>query len=216
MSTVMRIDHDSDLTNRYAQAFRNKHVFAHFATQYAQHSLVTATDSDATEQHVASVLSQNSVDYISGAGHGTYYTFIGSDDNPIWDADQNSGALTHLKGKIVHLLACETGAVLGRSIASEGARAFWGYTVSFAFAHFDKPPSLEDDALAEVFLKMDMIIDRGILAGRNGTDIYDSIERYVAQVVLSLTALHRGLLLSNFVHLACPVIDWGDETAVVA
>jgi hypothetical protein len=60
---------------------------------------------------------------------------------------------------------------------------------------------------------MDTIIDRGILHGLPATDICAAIERYVAQVLLKLPPLDRGLLLSNFLHLACPVIDRGDEGA---
>jgi hypothetical protein len=212
MATVMRIDHDSDLTNQYAQAFRVKHVFAQFNGQYPQHVVVEAIDGAAIQTNVESILRQNTINYISGAGHGAYHTFIGSDSNPIWDASQD---LSLLAGKVVHLLACETGAVLGRAIVEQGATAFWGYTVSFVFKHDTNPPTLDSDVLAEAFLKMDTIIDRGILAGKNSQDIYDSIERYVAQVWIGLAPLDRGLLLSNFVHLACPVVDWGDEAAVL-
>jgi len=208
----MRVDHDGDLTNQYVQAFRNKHVFDNFGSQYPQHLIEVAVNADAVSQSVNAMLQQNSIDYVSAAGHGTYDTFIGRDGSPIWDYSQNLGLFS---GKIVHLLACQTGALLGREIIQQGAKAFWGYTVNFVFKHSAQPTSLDKDNVAEVFIKMDIIIDRGVLAGKNAADIYDSIERYMAKVLLSLPALDRGLLLSNFVHLACPAIDWGDRAAVL-
>ncbi len=213
MGCVLRIDHDIDLANRYVQSFRAKLVFRNFQQDFPKHSVLEALNANATQKNVESILRTKQIDYISGAGHGRYEMFTGHDGNPIWDVSQN---LADLKQKVVHLLSCETGAVLGRAIVFHGATAFWGYTVNFAFSHKSNPPSLEDDDLAEAFLKMDTIIDRGILSGKRSDDIYTSMSKYVAQVAPQLTALDRGLLLDNFNHLACPVVTWGNGAAVIS
>jgi hypothetical protein len=212
MGEVLRIDHGGDLVNRYAQSFRIKFIFGNFRAQYPQHMLLEAINGKANQQDISLLLSGNaSIQYISGAGHGRYEAFIGENGSAIWHSGQN---LNLLRDKTIHLLACESGAVLGRTIVQNGGIAFWGYTVSFVMSHMSTPRSLEEDTVAEVFLRMDVIIDRGVLSGKNGKEIYDSIENYMAYMLPRLTSLDRGLLISNFVHLACPVINWGDEAAI--
>jgi hypothetical protein len=214
MASMLRVDHDGDLINQYAQAFRVKHLFRAFPTQYGQHSLYEAIDGNVTQQNVDSLLQNNTIDYVSGSGHGKYNMFIGGDGNAIWETGAQNVDL--LKGKIVHLLACDAGASLGKEAIQRGAITFWGYTASFLFAHQASPPSLEDDSVAEIFLKMDIIIDRGVLAGANGNEIYESITRYVVQLIPSLTAFDRSLLLSNYYNLASPAVTWGDPTATIS
>lgn len=113
MGSVLRIDHKGDLTNHYVQVFRSKFVFNNFHANYSIHSQRDAIDADANGQYVATLLTNNHFDYISGAGHGDYELFMGGDGIPIWSAGQN---LNFLRGKIIHLLSCQTGAVLGRAM----------------------------------------------------------------------------------------------------
>ena len=212
MGGVLRIDHSVDIVNRYAQIFRVKLLFQDFQNTYAQHITYETINADANQNQVDNTLTNNMVQYISGSGHDKYEMFLGSDGNPIWHEGQDFDLL---KGKVIHLLSCQTGAVLGRAMVVHGATAFWGYNVSFAFVHQAPPTTLENDKLAEAFLRMDIIIDRGILAGKNGEEIYRSITQYVANIAPRLRAIHRGLLLSNYIHLACPVITWGDRAAAI-
>jgi len=123
MAVVLRIDHDGDLTNRYVQVFREKHIFRNFARDHSSHSLHTAINADANEGFVTALLTQHQVDFVSGAGHGAYESFTGQGGKSIWTAGQN---LNLLSGKFIHLLSCQTGAVLGRTAVREGAKAFWG------------------------------------------------------------------------------------------
>src|SRR6185436_17044765 len=96
-------------------------------------------------------------------GHGFFDRFKGFNNEIIWETGAN---VPSLKGAIVHLLSCEAGARLGRQIVANGAAAYWGYTENFTF--FKKRPSpadLKTDTSAEWFLKMDCLIDVGILTG---------------------------------------------------
>jgi hypothetical protein len=123
MGRVLRIDHDGDLPNRYVQTVRNKLVFDNFQTTYPTHSHCDAVDGNANDNFVANILARNSIDFVSGAGHGEYESFIGKDGNAIWSVGQN---FNFLSGKIVHLLSCRTGAILGRTIVQAGASVFLG------------------------------------------------------------------------------------------
>jgi hypothetical protein len=214
MGDVLRIDYDSDLVNRYAQAFRTKYVFQNFRSEYPQHNLFELVNNKATANEAYYFLLSNPIDYISAAGHGRYEAFIGENGVAIWNLNQS---FTLLRGKILHILACETGAIFGRTFIKNGGVAFWGYTVNFVISHLDAPPlALADDKIAEIFLRMDAIIDRGILSGNNSRDIYNAIEDYVAYIAPKLTAFHRGLLISNFAHIACPVVEWGLASATMS
>jgi hypothetical protein len=212
MAGILRIDHNDDMVNSYAQAFRQKLIFDDFASNYPHHGLFVASNDHATKNYVDTLLNANSISYITGSGHGQYEAFFGKDGIPIWHSEQS---LDSLKGKIIHLLSCDTGAVLGRAIIETGGNAFWGYTVNFEIVHEEAPPFLFDDKAAAIFFQFDAIIDRGILAGRSSDDIYASLEKYMGTVLpqLSKAPLIQSLLIANFVHLACPVINWGDRAA---
>jgi len=216
MGTVLRVDHGSDLINQYAQTFREKFVFRDFYRNFPNHRIISVLNGSATKYNINVALNIHRVDFISASGHGDYDAFTGHDGKPIWHATEPMGPF---KNKIVHLLACDAGAMLGRSIVEGGGLAFWGYTVNFTFRHFRNPPSLDGDTLAEVFLKMDAIIDRGVLVGKNSREIFSSVSNYVAYMLQQSTSftdpIDRGLLLSNFVHLACPSMWWGDKAAVI-
>lgn len=212
MGLVLRIDHSSDRDTAYAQAFRVKLVFANFATKYRNDTVVEAINQDAKRDEVDACLMTRSVAFVSAAGHGKTRTFLGENGINIWtDASQN---LDLLKGKIIHLLACDSGGVLGRAITLAGAKAFWGYSGHFVFnTDGDAPSSLKDDTRAEVFFKMDALIDEGILSRLNATDIYRSVWDYVVKEYPQLSRKEdRAALLFNFVHLVCPA-GWGDPTA---
>jgi len=151
MGAVLRIDHAGDLINAYAQVFREKLIFRNFHHDYPQHLVCPAINSDANQANVQAILINNTIGYISGAGHGTHGEFIGENNLPIWDI---STSLNLLGGKIVHLLACKSGGLLGPDMTDVGGvTAFWGYTAEFVFNTMDSPLSLEDDNVAQVFLK---------------------------------------------------------------
>jgi hypothetical protein len=213
MATVLRVDADSDTTTRYLQAFRHRLIFETFSNDWSKHILHSFIGDQAIEANVDACLKANKIRFISGAGHGFYDTFTAYQNRPLWSASQD---LSFMKGIVVHLLSCQTAAMLGRSMIKYGAAAFWGYTVNFTFFRTDPPPAdLSQDNIAEMFLKMDCIIDRGILKGRRAMPIYDSVDKYVAQLVPQLERRYRAMLLDNYLHLACPMVTWGDRTSTI-
>jgi hypothetical protein len=101
-------------------------------------------------------------------------------------------------------------------MVKHGVSAFWGYTVKFMFYHQNPPPApLHQDKLAEAFLRMDIIVDLGILAGKSAGDIYDAVTAYVAQMLPKLSRTSRALLLDNYVHLVCPATTWDSAATVI-
>ena len=215
MSDVLAIDANWDVVTRYGRAFREKFIFDNFNAEWPGHQLHELLGPQAILSNVTADLQQNNVKYLSGMGHGLYDAFTGFKNKQIWHSDDD---LSQLSGTIVHLLSCQTGAVLGRSMVKQGTLAFWGYTVNFVFYRKDPPPpNPATDSLAEVFLKMDSIVDRGILSHKNAVDIYDSVTAYVAAVLPQLKSkpLQQAVLLDNYVHLVCPVTIWGDPNVTL-
>jgi hypothetical protein len=214
MSDVLFIDADWDEVTQYGIAFRERFVFKNFASEwstYSSHNLLRGTQ--AIQPDVDAYINSNNVKYISGMGHGAYDTFTGYENKPIWSASQD---LSFLQGTLVHLLSCQTGALLGVSMVKQGVLVFWGYTVNFAFFHQSSPPpDLSDDKVAEVFLRMDCIIDRGILSKRTTAEIYESITTYVAQTYPQLQPHQQGVLLDNYVHLVGPMAYYGDANSTL-
>lgn len=210
MTKVLRVDADDGNVTPFATAFRDRMVFGELGPLL---DLVDRTGADAVRSAVTAAHANPGIGYVTCAGHGSYGAFYGTDGAAVWDHESD---LSLFAGQIVHLLACECGASLGLRMVGAGALAFWGYTVEFLWLYQrDRPADLADDDVAADFFQMDVIIDRGILAGKSAQDIYDSIERYVAKVIPTLPRAGRALLLSNFVHLAWPGVSWGDRAAVL-
>jgi hypothetical protein len=214
MPDVLAIDPAWDLVTQYGDAFRKKFVFSNFKKTWANHNLFVLSGRSAAQPAVDNLLAANNVAYISAMGHGLYDSFTGHNNLPIWSAAQPLHP--KLAGTIVHLLSCQTGGVLGRAMVQHGARAFWGYTVNFTFFHSNPPPAqLDQDTTPEPFLKMDCIIDRGILGSITADKIYNSVTQYWAQVYSQLPSYQRAVFLDNYVHLVCPATTWGSVGAVI-
>jgi hypothetical protein len=214
MSVVLRIDSDGDLTLQYGVAFRDKFVFRDFTTNFANHVLIETNGANATDTHVTAILSGNSIQYISGLGHGLYDRFTGHQGRVIW----SQSTMDKLNGTVVHLLSCQTGGLLGRAMVNNGVAAFWGYTSNFSFPISNPTPTpLDSDPLPEMFLKMDAIIDRGILSCKDSDAIYNSVTKYVVTLLeqKSLTTSHRAMLIDNYVHLVCPSTRWGNSDVTI-
>jgi hypothetical protein len=205
MPEILLIDAGWDITTEYLLAFRQ-----HFLrTDLAQHSVKRLTGPLAVKHEVDRYIKTNRVDYISGAGHGTYNSFNGYNDAVIWNTTMN---LSSLRGSIVHLLSCETARILGRKIIAQGARGFWGYREKFRFIRRDPaPPHLHTDRSAGPAIMMDILIDRGILVGREPEEIYNLITDHFKRETARMPpfSAHRAVMVHNLDHLVCPALYWG-------
>ena len=208
---VLLIDARWDRPTNYLYAFRIHQLTPYLAT-YKVHHLIGPK---AVQPGVDDYIQRNPVRYISGAGHGQYSSFRGYYDQLIWQAGRN---LSHLKGVIVHLSSCETGAALGRSMVAAGVTAFWGYAEEFRFLRSPvRPPDLHDDPIAGSAITMDCLIDIGILERKTADEILAMVKDYVNQTIngLPLISPERAVLRHNLRHLVCPATVWGDRTATL-
>ena len=212
MTTVVAIEQDYDEVTARAQSVREDLVYSHESLRQpgGRHTLVRCFNNQAIPNEVAAALRDSAVGFITGVGHGSYTRFTGQHGVVLLDALHLP--VDHVLGRIIHLLSCQTGGILGLMCVQNGAIAFWGYSVDFAF------PVGSDEALTRAFLQMDALIDRGVLAGRRPDEIYNAVTRHFWDVYAQL--VDRGSpwaaeLLDDYVHLVCPVLSWGSPTATL-
>lgn len=213
MAEILFLDANWDEITKYCCAFRTAIVVTPLG-EHNTHAYTHLTGPQMVQPDVDSIVKSHNYSFISGAGHGLYSIFKGHDGREIWRAN---GDLSHLRGRIVHLLSCQTGASLGRAMITQGAKAFWGYTERFLFLHKKNPPAdRETDSIAEDALRMDCLIDTEILDGRPAHVVYETVTNYVAELCeRGLPKYRRDVVLSNYRHLVCPMTVWGDPSATI-
>ena len=203
--TVLGIDANFEPITQAGFQYRQTNVYPYFATkgfatQLCQGSL-------ARRVYVASAAAQVNVIYITGIGHGTYDTFTGDYYDPIFSI--GNYADTESRGKIMHLISCETAAKLGPDLVSHGCSAFFGYDENFSF---------QMDS-ADVFFQCDSEVDRGFADGLSAADVYKRVVDLFNQNIASLRAQGSDYKAATMEydrdHLRCPSsgTQWGDPTA---
>lgn len=218
MADIVSIDSDDGLTMEYMHEYRehNFYGYPHLAAVWSLHTRDPFVGSTADPTQVHPSVRRTSVDFVTASGHGTWKRFLGYGNVVLFDADSLDPQ--HADAKIVHLFGCQAGACLGLEFVRQGAKAFWGYTVDFAFpVTVPYPPRGQRhvDPKAVPFLELDNVIDTGILTGRTASQIYQEMENHFALAYGSLLQGHQDLLLEDFAHLAWPGRPWGDETATL-
>jgi hypothetical protein len=70
-------------------------------------------------------------DIIIGVGHGDKTTFTGQSEAVILEVGKYNRR--EIKGKVIKLLSCQTGSVLGPDLVQNGAKAFLGYSDDYVW-----------------------------------------------------------------------------------
>ncbi|MBA7680848.1 hypothetical protein ES703_89169 [subsurface metagenome] len=76
-------------------------------------------------------LSAPQSDIIIGVGHGDVDVFTGQNEAIILEAGQYSPR--EVRGKVIKLLSCQTGVILGPNLVRNGCAAFMGYTDDYVW-----------------------------------------------------------------------------------
>lgn len=213
MPFVLGVDADWEIRTFYARAFRERLVYSHGILGPGGYGVIRYAGPNAKQDSVTKAARGNPVEFITGSGHGSSAIFGGYNDEVIWDAASVSPA--DVSGRIVHLLACESGITLGPAMINAGARGFWGYGGMFDF-YFADPPLADPstDPIAEPFFVLDAIIDWGVLARADVSRIRGAVQDFVAQVYPQLLAdapVAAATLLDDYARLRF----FGDPSAVL-
>jgi hypothetical protein len=159
--TVIAIDSSFEPFTKAAFEYRQKHVYPYLESK--GFNVVRFQGPMARRYYAAPAARKPNVDYLTGVGHGTYDTYTGDYYDPIFNVGNYSRE--EVRGKIVHLLSCQTARALGPDFIAQGCLAFFGYDENFIY-HQEE---------AEVFFECDSEIDLGFADGLTAEKVYQRV-----------------------------------------
>lgn len=148
------IEANDDKDTQPACAYRMKHVRSCLARAGLKVKLLLGTN--ATRKKVVAELARKrqKVVYLTGSGHGNVDAFRGYDEAFIFQVGCYQDAESRERG--AHFLSCDTALELGPDFVSKKCRAYFGYSVPFAWGH---------NRTAESFFRCDSEIDLALAEG---------------------------------------------------
>ncbi len=123
------IDSDSDILSQSTAIFRFTNVIP-VIKQYVS-NVYHLSGPLSAYQYINSLISTQTIDYISASGHGEPDRLIGQNSISIFESGLYSPS--DVANKIIHFLACSTAIGLGVDMVKNGAKAFIGYSDLFVF-----------------------------------------------------------------------------------
>jgi hypothetical protein len=205
---VVAIDSNYDAVTKGGFAYRQANVYPYLESK--GYSINRKQGQMARRKYTAEACSNPATDYITGIGHGRYDTFTGDWGDVILKVGEYDAA--EVKGKIVHLLSCQTASKLGRDMVSKGCSAYFGYDVDFTIL----------DEYDDLFYECDSEVDRAFADGLSAGQVYDRVKSLFQKRIADLRATGKSgdgyaasVLETNFNHLMTPSVDpsFGSQTA---
>ena len=193
-----------DLTQACFDA-REANVYPHLADQSV--AVTRLTGPAATSDAVIAALTPG-IDFVTASGHGLPDKLIGQ-AGTILEVGRYPPAA--VQNKIIHLLACDSGELLGPDLVANGCRAFFGYRLQFLF-----PASSPAD-----FLNCDGTIDRALAEGLTADEAFQLVMRSFNKRIADLRRAGNNFRASLVEHnrncLVAPSLDpkWGDPNAAL-
>lgn len=167
--TMVAIDFSTDPTQSAACEWREKNVYP----KLDQGGVLASnpkilSGNQANGDALAEALGEANVLYITGVAHGATDAFPEGPAAPVLSTTLYNPP--NVAGKIIHLVSCNTGAFLGRTLADPGgggAAAFFGYTGNFTW-----PVDVVSD-ITDIFFNCDAQIDFALAAGKTAGEAYN-------------------------------------------
>lgn len=127
------------------------------------HQIIGLFGSQATEHDLrgAWINTPGYFDLLSGMGHGAANEFTGHNEGLVLGV--SGGCTSAVKEAVVHLYSCDCAKELGLSLMGKGAKAFIGYR--------DRVLVANTDALAELFIREAVAIDKAVLERKSAEEI---------------------------------------------
>jgi len=104
----------------------------HHVLQYAQSKGFNTIDLSAEQANkdpIYATIDQHDPASFYGFGHGSPTTYTGDSEEPVFTCDE----CDKLSGRIIYLLSCLTGQLLGPEIMRQGALAYAGFNISWTW-----------------------------------------------------------------------------------
>jgi len=204
-------ENTTDSVTQYAAGYRKTNVHPVFAKRgFCLHILEGVNDVRAKFSPLAKSLR---VAYISGIGHGSPTVYTGHLGDPILTKCNYDAA--EVKGKVIHLLSCQTARELGPDLIRKGARAYAGYYENFTFVSDQQGTPVNE---MELFWKCDSTFDIMMALGATVETAHNTtIATYNAAIALVPNTAAATWLTHDRNCFRSPVIDaiYGDKTAKI-
>jgi hypothetical protein len=125
---------------------------------------VGLTKSKFVTKNVNDELQKPGVRYFTCSAHGQNTYLVGNDLKDVLRV--GSYPAQAAKGKAFHMLACKTGASLGKDLVANGATAFFGYNDSFKL--------ITSAGYKDAFLDCDAVVDYKLTEGKTAGEAQDA------------------------------------------
>jgi len=184
---------------------RDANVYPHFAEQSVV--LTRLTGPAATAAAVIAALTSD-IDLLTLSGHGLADRILGQSGTILEVGLYPAEAV---RAKIIHMLACDSGELLGPDLVANGCKAFFGYREQFLF-----PVANPRD-----FLDCDGVIDRALAQGLTADEAFQlairSFNRTIADLKKAGKTFRASMVQHNRDCLVAPSVDarFGDPTATL-
>ena len=202
---ILAIDSRHDPITQAPYNYREKHVYPYLECRGFK--VVRCQGKSARRIYVAKEASQDSVIYMTGAGHGTDTTYIGENCKPIFEIANYQPK--EVEGKIVHFFACQTAIELGPDFVNHGCLAYFGYKGDFIVLMY----------ISDAFFECDSEIDRAFADGMTAEEVYNRVIKHYNKKIDELTTgghYNAAAALEHNRDLLCaPSVDtkWGNKEA---
>src|SRR5579871_6014959 len=150
---VLAVNSTYDESTRSATEYRDDFLTELFNNSGFPVEELSGSSANKTQAQQAAM--EPSVVYVTGVAHGESDAFTGDQGSNVFSTGDYDPAVT--RGRILHFLACNTAALLGRNMADPqggGAKAFFGYKGLFSW------PKESEKKYADLFFDCDAEIDR--------------------------------------------------------
>jgi len=157
---------DFEIATRYLHAWTNPMIGL---ANTLGNNVIDLSGNSATKANFENYIRSRDPYFFIGCGHGQVDRLGGQNNEIILD-DQNASLM---RGRIVYLYSCNTGAFLGKKLVDEGAVGYIGFQTEFKFYISDPPmPNPTSDTLAKPFFESGNAIIEAILKGKTIQDAY--------------------------------------------
>ena len=204
-------ENTTDAVTKYAANYRIKNVHPVFKKR--GFCVIVLQGADDVRAKFAPKAKSFRVVYISGIGHGSPTTYTGHLGDPILVACSYDPS--EVKGKVIHLLSCQTAKQLGPDIVKKGGKAYAGYFENFTFV-YDQPGTPINEM--ELFWKCDSTFDIMMAYGATAEAAHNAtIGAYNAAIASVPNTAAATWLTHDRNYFRSPVtgVEYGDKKAKI-
>jgi len=216
---ILEVESSFESATLLGAVFRlNKYVYPYFKKRPYVINLLSG--SETIPYNFRNELNDKEISFVSGFDHGSYTVFFGHDYSHLWDSGAGIQE-SEVKGRVVHLLACQTAKELGVELVRKGAKAYFGYDENFRFwSHEDYADDMLNDPYADPFFKADSEIDRCLADGMAADQVHKKVDALFNDLIDEWTGVNDMIasrLNWDLIHFCSPTKDekWGRKDAVI-